>query len=163
MLDGMDAPVCLAFPLEGHGVHTRVLLGRKQQGFGSGRLVGVGGHVEQGETTRAAAVRETWEETGLAVDPDHLEDAGEVAFHFPTHPEWDMTVALFRTRRWTGEVRASSELEPQWHCVADIPWARMWDDSRIWLPYVLGGASVRADITYNTAGDRVAHLALDVS
>ncbi|MGS2592149.1 NUDIX domain-containing protein [Streptomyces hebeiensis] len=35
-----------------------------------------GGHVDVGETSRAAAVRELLEETGVRVDPDHLRQIG---------------------------------------------------------------------------------------
>lgn len=156
--------MCLAFLLDGvEGGHGRVLLGLKRRGFGSGNIAGIGGHLEPGETSRQAAVRETWEESGFTVDPGDLREAGHVAFRFSTHPAWDMGVDLFTARRWTGTLTASPELDPQWFDVAAIPWDRMWDDSRIWLPYVLRGEVVRADVTYNDAGDEVAHLTLDVS
>ncbi|MFD9068922.1 NUDIX domain-containing protein [Streptomyces lasiicapitis] len=35
-----------------------------------------GGHVDPGETSRAAAARELFEETGVRVDPDHLRQIG---------------------------------------------------------------------------------------
>lgn len=35
-----------------------------------------GGHVDPGETSRAAAARELAEETGVRVDPDHLRQIG---------------------------------------------------------------------------------------
>ncbi len=155
--------MCLAFLLDDvHDGDGRVLLGRKRQGFGTGNVAGIGGHLEAGETSVQAAVRETWEESGYTVAPQDLREAGHVDFRFPGHPDWDMGVDLFTTRRWTGELTASPELDPQWHDVAAIPWDQMWDDSRIWLPYVLRGQIVRADVTYDAPGSHVAHLTLDV-
>jgi 8-oxo-dGTP diphosphatase len=51
-----------------------VLLLRIAEGRGSwsGLLNGIGGHIEQGEDPRSAALREIEEETGLVVDPSSL-------------------------------------------------------------------------------------------
>ena len=71
-------PMCLCFllrpTLDGR---TEVLLGRKHEGMGTGKVVGPGGHVEPGEDPRAAAVREVKEETGLIVDPTSASRAGQ--------------------------------------------------------------------------------------
>ena len=42
-----------------------ILLGLKKRGFGKGRLNGVGGKLEPGETIEEAAIRETEEEIGV--------------------------------------------------------------------------------------------------
>ncbi len=154
--------MCLVFLLRDTDGGQEVLLGLKRRGFGTGRIVGIGGHVEPGESDPDTAVRETFEETGLHVIPSQLYDAGRVDFRFPGSPESDMTVALYRATQWTGEVVASDELDPQWHPVADLPTGRMWDDSRIWLPHVLRGERISADITYDAAGTRVADVRLTV-
>ncbi|WP_246136507.1 8-oxo-dGTP diphosphatase [Leekyejoonella antrihumi] len=155
--------LCLAYLIDPDGAGgPRVLLGRKRQGFGTGKVVGLGGHVEAGETSAAAAVRETYEESGLTVAPRDLRTAGRVAFRFPANPAWDMAVDLFVVTQWTGSVVASPELDPEWRPVADLPWAQMWDDARIWLPHVLRGERVTADITYDDAGARVARADLRV-
>ena len=44
-----------------------VLLGLKKTGFGIGRIVTLGGHVEPGESIVDSVVREMKEETGLSV------------------------------------------------------------------------------------------------
>jgi 8-oxo-dGTP diphosphatase len=157
----MLIPMCLVFLLRDNPAGDgEVLLGLKQRGFGTGRIVGIGGHVEPGESDLDTAVRETFEETGLHVMPTELYDAGRVVFRFPGAPESDMSVALYRCTNWTGEVVASDELDPQWHPVADLPTGRMWDDSRIWLPHVLRGECIEADIAYDATGTLVADVSL---
>lgn len=157
----MTKPMCLVFLLRGDPAGGgEVLLGLKQRGFGTGRIVGIGGHVEPGETDLEAAVRETFEETGLHVIPTELYDAGRITFRFPSAPASDMSVALYRCTTWTGDVVASDELDPQWHPVAALPTGEMWDDSRIWLPHVLRGEAITADITYDAAGALVAGVSL---
>lgn len=155
-------PMCLVFLLRDTADGSEVLLGLKQRGFGTGRIVGIGGHVEPGESDPEAAIRETFEETGLTVEPADLYDAGRVVFRFPGAPETDMSVALYRARTWTGDIVASDELDPQWHPVAALPTGRMWDDSRIWLPHVLRGDLIDADITYDRAGSLVSRVSLIV-
>lgn len=162
MLAVMMTPMCLVFLLRDTPGGQEVLLGLKQRGFGTGRIVGIGGHVEPGETDLEAGVRETFEETGLRVAPADLYDAGRVVFRFPASPGTDMSVALYRTTTWTGELVASDELDPQWHPVAALPTDWMWDDSRIWLPHVLRGELIDADITYDRSGSLVAQVSLIV-
>lgn len=158
----MVTPMCLVFLLRDSAGGREVLLGLKRRGFGTGRIVGIGGHVEPGESDLDTAVRETFEETGLHVIPAQLYDAGRVDFRFPGNSESDMTVALYHCTTWTGEIVASDELDPQWHPVADLPTSRMWDDSRIWLPHVLRRERIAAEITYDAAGERVADVSLRV-
>lgn len=158
----MPTPMCLVFLLRDTAGGREVLLGLKRQGFGTGRIVGIGGHVEPGESDLAAAIRETFEETGFHVIPEELYDAGRIDFRFPGSPDSDMTVALYRATNWSGEPAVSDEIEPQWHPVAALPTGAMWDDSRIWLPHVLRGERIDAQITYDEAGRFVAAVSLTV-
>lgn len=126
----------------------RVLLGLKQRGFGQGKLVGLGGKVEPGEDLTAAAARELHEEAGLRVAPDRLEAAARLVFRFPARPDWDHLMHVFIARVWQGEPRASNEIQPQWHPIDTLPFQRMWDDARYWLPQALAGQRVAATFVY---------------
>jgi 8-oxo-dGTP diphosphatase len=125
-----------------------VLLGFKKTGFGAGRWVGLGGHVEPGEQPVAAAVREVAEESGLIVAPAALRHLAELAFVFPVRPEWDQTADVFVTDEFEGEPAESDELVPRWFGIAALPFDGMWDDARHWLPIVLAGRRVVAEITF---------------
>ena len=63
-----------------------VLLGLKKSGFGVGKWVGLGGHIEPGEKPDAAAVREVAEESSLVVAADALQHMASIEFRFPARP-----------------------------------------------------------------------------
>jgi 8-oxo-dGTP diphosphatase len=133
-----------------------VLLGLKRTGFGTGKIVGIGGHVEPGESEAEAVVREVREETGVTVRQEDLADAGVVQFVFPAKPAWDMHTRLFTARRWVGEPEESDEITPQWFQTGILPVDRMWQDADHWLPVVLEGGRVNVVVTLNSDNETVA-------
>jgi 8-oxo-dGTP diphosphatase len=151
-----SVPVTLCFLLrERPGDGTEVLLGLKKTGFGTGKIVGLGGHVEAGETDAEAACREVLEEAGIVVREEDLLDVGTVEFVFPARPEWDMNTRLFTTRRWQGEPAESGEIAPAWFGLDDLPLDRMWADAPHWLPEALGGAKIDVVIVLNDDNETV--------
>ena len=125
-----------------------VLLGYKKTGFGAGRWVGIGGHVEDGEQPVDAAVREVAEESGLILRPAALTHLASLSFVFPARPSWDQTAEVYVTTEFIGDPVESSEIAPRWFRGDALPFDGMWDDARYWLPVVLGGRPVTAEITF---------------
>jgi 8-oxo-dGTP diphosphatase len=125
-----------------------LLLGYKKTGFGAGRWVGIGGHVEEGEKPADAAVREVAEETSLIVPVDSLSHMAALTFVFPFRPAWDQTADVFVTTQFSGTPQESDEVIPTWFAETEVPFGGMWDDARYWLPLVLGGERVTATITF---------------
>lgn len=145
----MFTPMCLCFLMRRNPDNTVwVLLGRKKLGFGTGQIVGLGGHVEPGESARDAAVREAREEAGVQLVAGELRAAGQVLFQFPAKPKWNQRVELFIAWQWSGEIAESDEIEPVWHTVSMLPFTQMWDDARFWLPQVLRGETVDAKFEF---------------
>jgi 8-oxo-dGTP diphosphatase len=135
-------------PAPGDGAAREVLLGYKKSGFGAGRWVGLGGHIEDGEKPAEAAAREVAEESGLLVWPDSLTHMAKLTFVFPARPSWDQTADVFVTTEYSGQAAESAELIPRWFAITDLPFDEMWDDARYWVPRVLGGERVIATITF---------------
>jgi len=139
----------------------RVLLGRKKRGFGVGKLNGLGGKVHAGETPIRTIVREVQEEAGLVITPETLRAVGTITFSFPFDRSADHYVHLFITSHWEGEPRESAEMAPAWHPLDAIPFDRMWDDDRYWLPRVLAGERIRARFTFAEDNETVAEWSIE--
>lgn len=130
------------------GGQPQVLLGHKKTGLGTGKIVGLGGHVEPGESAAEAAAREAKEEAGVHVPLSALREAAFITFLFPVRPAWDMTASVFTAASYSGDPYETAEIRPEWFGRAALPLDRMWDDARSWLPRILDGERLRATFTY---------------
>ncbi|SFN44484.1 8-oxo-dGTP diphosphatase [Mycetocola miduiensis] len=136
-----DLPeVCVCYILRetGQGGYE-VLLGEKKKGLGLGKMVGPGGKLEIGESPEQAVVREVLEESGLRVREEDLVSLGRIRYEFPDRPAWSQVSWVFAVHAWEGDIVESDELLLHWHPVDDIPFDRMWDDAKHWLPAALDG------------------------
>lgn len=141
------SPVVLCFLFRDAPDGPQVLMGLKKTGFGLGRVVTLGGHIEAGETPEQAAVREVEEESGVQVREPDLERAGTIEWIFPAQPGLDMSTVLFRAHRWDGDPVETDEILPAWYPAGGMPYARMWPDSAHWMPRLLAGQYFDAVVT----------------
>ena len=133
----------------------QVLLGYKKRGLGAGKITGIGGKIEPGESIRNAAVRELHEEAGLAAEPEALRPVAELDFRFPNKASWEMVVRAYVVTAWTGEPTECDEIAPVWTPLDALPYERMWDDGQYWLPGALRGAQARWLFVYGPDNARV--------
>lgn len=152
----MTAAVTLCFPLRTCNGQEQVLLGLKKTGFGTGKVVGIGGHVEPGESVVQAICREVDEESGLGVAAMDLIPAGTVEFVFPARPDFDMFTTIFLCRKFSGVAVESDEIVPQWYPVDQLPQERMWADAIHWLPAFLAGQRGHWRVVLNNDNETVA-------
>jgi len=134
-----------------------VLLAMKKIGFGVGRYNGVGGKVKEGETIEEAAARETKEEIGVDVEVKDIVKMGEIEFRFEDKVEWNQMVHIYTTEVWNGEPVESEEMKPYWYKVEDIPYDRMWEDDKYWLPKVLNGEYVKGYCVFDSNQKMIEH------
>ena len=112
--------LCLVTRVTPDGV-PEVLLGYKKTGFGAGRWVGIGGHVEDGEEPADAAVRELSEETSLTAEAAGLAHVATLDFRFPARPAWDQVADVYLTAEFGGEPAESDEVLPRWFAWSGLP------------------------------------------
>lgn len=119
--------------------NNKVLLIHKKTGLGKGLINAPGGRIEPGETAEAAAVRECQEEVSLT--PLNPEKRAELSFQFSSG--YSLFGEVFFSRAWKGEPAESGEALPFWCDLDKIPWEKMWQDDRLWLPRALVGERLR--------------------
>ena len=111
----------------------KILLIEKKRGLGKGLYNGVGGKVEKGETPIQAAIRECKEEIG--VEPKNVKWRGVI--EFINDGSVYSYVHVFIADDFNGEIRETDEAKPEWFPLDRIPYDRMWEDDKTWLPVIL--------------------------
>ena len=97
-----------------------------------GKWIGVGGHLEKGETPDQAAIREIKEETGL--DVYSLSCAGEVLF---INNDYEETMYVYEITDFSGELLDCNEGELRWIPIKDIYKYPMWEGDKAFLPSLI--------------------------
>jgi 8-oxo-dGTP diphosphatase len=135
----------LCFIMDGN----RLWLIHKKTGLGKGKINAPGGRIEPGESAIDAAIRETWEETGLI--PSSLTQAEELSFVFTDG--YSLHGIVFFASGFSGTPVETFEAKPFWCPVDAIPYDQMWQDDRLWLPLVLQKIKVHGFFIFD--GDRM--------
>ncbi|NPA38617.1 MAG: DUF357 domain-containing protein [Candidatus Nanohaloarchaeota archaeon] len=122
----------------------KVLLINKKRGLGAGKVNVPGGKVHVNETPEEAAVREVEEEVGLKIKK--IEKKGMILF-INNNTESIIT-HIFTAQDYEGEPKESDEAEPFWKDISDLPYEKMWDADKYWVPYVLKGFKVFGEVRF---------------
>ena len=136
----------------------QILLAMKKRGFGAGRWNGAGGKLEPGETFKAAARREVREELG--VDVGKLTEVATLKFYWTIaeHSMKNVITAVYVCEEWAGEPVETEEMAPQWFDLKDIPYPKMWADDEFWLPQVLAGNYIEAELLFGSEDELLEKL-----
>ena len=127
---------------------------RRDEDPNRGKWIGVGGHIEPGETPEECALREVREETGLRLLD--LRSRGVVRFRSDASPDEDMY--LFTATAFSGRLRECDEGELKWvekEKMFELP---MWEGDRVFLQLLDEGPRqirLHAAIPRRRAGERV--------
>ena len=111
----------------------RILLIEKKRGLGAGKINGPGGKIDPGETPLECVIRETQEE--LLITPLNPRKVGELWFSMSDSPH--ILCHVFRADDHIGTPTETDEAVPLWTFIESIPYNRMWEDDRHWLPLLL--------------------------
>ena len=127
----------------------RLLLIHKKRGLGAGKVNAPGGRLEPGETALQAAIRETIEE--VRMEPKNPVKRGELFFQFKDG--YKLHGEVFFSTEFSGTPAETDEADPFWCSIGEIPYGKMWEDDRFWLPLALAGTPFRAYFIFD--GDRM--------
>ena len=140
----MEVQVLLATPLFMNNIPETVLCyikkddcyllllrNKKKNDMNEGKWMGVGGHIENNETPKEAAIREIKEETGLVVE--QLNYVGVVEF---VNDDYSEVMHLFTVDAFKGELIECNEGTLKWVPIKDIYNYPMWEGDKAFLPLI---------------------------
>lgn len=129
-----------------------IILCMKKRGFWAGLYNGAWGKVEAWETIIAWARRELFEETSIDVAETDMNYVGVLHFYFEANPDWNQDVSLFTVYDYAWDFEESEEMKPERFAIKDIPFNKMWEDDKIWLPRVVALENVEYDFIFDADG-----------
>lgn len=126
----------------------KILLGEKKRGFAKGTLNGIGGKQDPGETIEEAMIRECEEEIGAK--PLLYSKVGRINFDLWYKGEHaNMEMHIYKCTQYSGTIRETEEIIPNWYDLNNPPFARMLEDDLLWLPQVLQGKSIIGKVNFS--------------
>ena len=124
---------------------------KKYHDINAGKWIGVGGHVESGETPEECLLREVKEETGLTLTAYRLR--GLVTFLSDVcEPE---LMCVFTADAFDGELIECDEGELAWVEKSDVLGLPTWEGDRVFLERLLSGDERFFSIKLRYEGDRL--------
>lgn len=102
---------------------------KKENDINAGKWIGVGGHIEDGETPEEAILRETVEETGLTLQ--EIRFRGIVDFY--NNDLLSEKSYVYTSDRFIGNLTACDEGELAWIAKNDVLSLNLWEGDRIFL------------------------------
>lgn len=137
--------------IENEGKYLMLHRVKKHHDINAGKWIGVGGHVENGETPEECLLREVKEETGLELTSyrlrglvTFLSDAGE--------PE---LMCVFTASAFCGELIECDEGELAWVNKSEVLGLPTWEGDRVFLERLLSGDDRFFSIKLRYEGDRL--------
>ena len=129
---------------------------KKKDDANHDKWIGIGGHIEPGETPMECILREAREETGLRLLDCRYR--GIVRFRSDEYPDEDMH--LYAATRFEGELIACDEGELEWIDKARLLELTLWEGDRIFLR-LLDCHEAFFDLTLDYQGEKLRRAALD--
>lgn len=137
--------------IEKEGKYLMLHRVKKHHDINAGKWIGVGGHVENGETPEECLLREVKEETGLRLTAYRLR--GLVTFLSDAcEPE---LMCVFTADAFDGELIECDEGELAWVEKSDVLALPTWEGDRVFLERLLSGDERFFSIKLRYEGDKL--------
>jgi len=113
----------------------KILLAMKKRGFGEWKFNWPWWKVEKWETPQDAMIREAYEELKIKIIDQEL--IWRIKFFFENNPDQDIDWYIFYVNKFEWTPQETEEMKPYWFDINKIPYDKMWEDDKIWLPKAL--------------------------
>ncbi len=117
---------------------------KKKNDMNENKYIGVGGHIEKGETIYDACKREVLEETGYIINS--LNYHGKVLF---INNDFEEMMYLFTSDDFSGTEIICDEGELFWIPINQIESLNLWEGDKIFLPKLKNNEEINIKLIYN--------------
>ena len=100
------------------------------------------------------------EEVGMSIHDDGLQEVARLTFYNQEKKggkPFRMMVYVYFAQMWGGKPKESKELKPKWFRKTELPYDKMWEPDKIWLPLVMSGTVVKASFWFDEESKLVQH------
>ena len=118
--------------LEENKSYLMLFRNKKKHDINKNKWVGIGGHIEDGETPNQAIIREVKEETNL--DLISLDYRG--LLHFINN-DYEEDIYLYTSNAFKGTLEECNEGELRFIPFSDLMSLNMWEGDKIFLPLLI--------------------------
>ena len=140
--------------IENSGCYLMMHRTKKKNDENSGKWIGIGGKLENGETPTECAIREIYEETGLGVTD--LCYRGRVMFVSDIYE--DELMHLFTADCKSCDVKVCDEGELAWINKADVMSLNLWEGDKVFLKKLIEGERDFFHIVLCYEGDNLKYI-----
>lgn len=105
---------------------------KKKHDLNGSKWIGVGGHLEEGESKEEALYREIFEETGLTINS--YEYRGELLF---VNDDFEEIMYLYTSNDFSGSLKECDEGELHWVNKDKIMELNLWEGDKAFLPLLI--------------------------
>ena len=114
---------------------NKIFLWEKMRGFAKWVLNWVWWKQEWNESMWECMIREAKEEININITKQ--EKIWIMNFYFENKSDWNLTVHLYNILDYNWEMKESEEIKPFWFDLENIPYKKMWEFDKHWLPRIL--------------------------
>lgn len=118
--------------IERNNQYLMLFRNKKENDLNEGKWMGVGGHIEPGETKEEALVREVKEETGL--DVLSYTYCGELLF---INDDYEEIIYLYKVNDFKGDLIECNEGDLKWVDIDKVLSLKMWEGDYIFVPKII--------------------------
>ena len=107
------------------------------------KYIGIGGHIEAGETKEEACVREIKEETGL--DVHSMNYCGQILF---VNDDYEEMMYIFKSNDFSGELIKCDEGTLHWIPIDKVLDLNLWEGDRLFHPKLRNNEIINMKLIY---------------